>query len=326
MDGSPLALDSVIANQELRRRRPRHPMPDVLDEALVGLARDLATSPRQVLQKLSDTALELCYAQSSGISLLEEENGRQIFRWHAVCGQWASYLWATMPREFSPCGTVLDRKAAQLMILPERHFTPLAQVTPRVHEALLIPFSVRGEIVGTLWVIAHDENRRFDSEDRRVLSKLASFAAEAYERLSSLSADDVMQLSRLRTRPRLYKARRAAVQKRVLVVDDDVDGAASLALLLRQMGHEVSVAHDGAAALNAAARVRPDIVILDIAMPGMSSYEVAARLRQRLGAAVLIVALSGFGRDEDRAKALESGFDQHLLKPVDPTFLKSLLG
>jgi CheY-like chemotaxis protein len=326
MHGSPLALDAVIANQELRRRRPRHPMHDALEEALVGLARHLATSPRQVLQKLSDTALELCYAHSSGISLLEEENGRQIFRWHAVSGQWASYLWATMPREFSPCGTVLERKAAQLMILPERHFTPLAQVTPRVHEALLIPFSVGGEIVGTVWVIAHDENRRFDSEDRRVVAKLANFAAEAYERLSSLSAEDVLQLSRLRTHPRPHKARRAAVQKRILVVDDNVDVAASLAVVLREMGHEVHIAYDGAAALDAAARARPDIVLLDIALPGMSGYEVASRLRQRLGAAALIVALSGCGQDAERRKALDAGFDQHLLKPVDPAFLKSLLG
>jgi CheY-like chemotaxis protein len=326
MDASPLPVNSVIANEELSRRRPRHRMQDALDQALEKLARDLATSPRRVLQKLSDTALELCHAHSAGISLLEAENGRQIFRWHAVSGQWASYLWATMPREFSPCGTVLDRKAAQLMILPERHFRPLAQVTPKVHEALLIPFSVVGEIVGTVWVIAHDESRRFDSEDRRVVSKLADFAAEAYARLSSLDAHDVLRLARLSRAPAAARLPRASVQKRVLIVDDNLDGAAALALLLREMGHEVHVAHDGPAALHAAARVQPDIVLLDIAMPGMSGYEVAARLRQRLGAALLIVALTGCGQDEERIKALEAGFDQHLLKPVDPAFLKCLLG
>jgi CheY-like chemotaxis protein len=326
MDTAPLPLDSVIANQELGRRRPRHRMDDALRQALADLARELASSPRRVLQKLSDTALELCHAHSAGISLLEEENGRQIFRWHAVSGQWASYLWATMPREFSPCGTVLDRRAAQLMILPERHFTPLLQVTPKVHEALLIPFSVAGEIVGTVWVIAHDENRRFDSEDRRAVAKLADFAAEAHARLSSLDADDVLRLARLNRAPAAAKLPRASVQKRVLIVDDNLDGAAALASLLREMGHEIHVAHDGPAALDAAERVRPDIVLLDIAMPGMSGYEVAARLRQRLGAALLIVALTGCGRDEERIKALEAGFDQHLLKPVDPAFLKSLLG
>jgi CheY-like chemotaxis protein len=326
MDAPPLPLDAVIANQELRRRRPRHHMHDALSQALANLARELAASPRRVLQKLSDTALELCHAHSAGISLLEAENGRQIFRWHAVSGQWASYLWTTMPRAFSPCGTVLDRKAAQLMILPERHFTPLLQVTPKVHEALLIPFSVAGEIVGTVWVIAHDDSRRFDREDRRVVSKLADFAAEAYARLSSLDADDVLRLARLSRAPAAARLPRASVQKRVLIVDDNVDGAAALALLLREMGHEIHVAHDGPAALDAAARVRPDIVLLDIAMPDMSGYEVAARLRQCLGAAPLIVALTGCGRDEERIKALEAGFDQHLLKPVDPAFLKSLLG
>jgi CheY-like chemotaxis protein len=326
MDAAPLPLDCVIANEEFSRRRPRHHMHDALSQALANLARELAASPRAVLRKLSDTALELCHAHSAGISLLEVAHGRPIFRWHAVSGQWSSYLWATMPREFSPCGTVLDRKAAQLMILPERHFTPLLQVTPKVHEALLIPFSVAGELVGTVWVIAHDDSRRFDSEDRRLVAKLAEFAAEAYARLSSLDADDVLRLARLSRGPDAPKRPRASVQKRVLIVDDNVDGAASLALLLREMGHEIHVAHDGPAALDAAAKARPDIVLLDIAMPGMSGYEVAARLRQRLGAAVLIVALTGFGRDEDRSKALAAGFDQHLLKPVDPAFLKSLLG
>lgn len=326
MGTSPLPLDSVIANEELSRRRPRHRMHDAVNQALANLARELATSPRRVLQKLADTALELCQAHSAGVSLLEEEGERRIFRWHAVSGQWASHLWSTMPREFSPCGTVLDRQAAQLMILPERHFTPLLQVTPKVHEVLLIPFSVHGEIVGTVWVIAHDETRRFDSEDRRVVSNLAKFAAEAYERLSSLSADDVVQLSRLRLEHRFKNPRRAIVQKRILVVDDNVDGADALGAALRAMGHEICVAHDGRAALAAAARARPDLVLLDIAMPGMSGYDVARQLRQRLGSAVRIVALSGFGQDEDRLQAIEAGFDQHLVKPVDPAFLKSLLG
>jgi CheY-like chemotaxis protein len=326
MDASPLPVNSVIANEELSRRRPRHRMQDALDQALENLARGLATSPRRVLQKLSDAALELCHAHSAGISLLEAEGERQIFRWHAVSGQWASYLWATMPREFSPCGTVLDRQAAQLMILPERHFTPLLQVSPKVHEVLLIPFSVAGEIVGTVWVIAHDDSRRFDSEDRRVVSKLADFAAEAYQRLSSLGAEDVLHLARLSRGAHVPKLPRASVQKRVLIVDDNVDAASSLAMLLETIGHETCVAHDGRAALDAAERARPDIALLDIAMPGMSGFEVARWLRQRFGPALRIVALSGFGQDEDGQRALEAGFDLHLVKPVDPEFLKSLLG
>jgi DNA-binding response OmpR family regulator len=120
-------------------------------------------------------------------------------------------------------------------------------------------------------------------------------------------------------------AARAPVQKRVLVVDDNVDAATALAVLLRAMGHEVFVAHDARAALADLSRIRPDIALLDIAMPDMTGYELARQVRARLGAAVRIVALTGFGLAEDRVRALDAGFDQHLVKPVDAAFLKSLL-
>jgi CheY-like chemotaxis protein len=325
MNRSSVPVDSVIANEELSRRRPRHRMQHALDAALGKLAGELATSPRQVLQKLTDAALELCQSHSAGVSLLEAEGARTFFRWHAVSGRWAPLLWTTLPREFSPCGTVLDRKGAQLMIDPERHFTSLAHVPPRVYEVLLVPFEVGGELVGTVWVVSHEPSRRFDSEDRRVVGRLAEFAAQAYARLSSLSADDVEHLARLAAAPP-KPAPRAIVQKRILVVDDNVDAAESLGTLLRAMGHEVFVAHDGQTALDLLGKARPDIALLDITMPGMSGYELARRVRARAGSALRIVALSGFGLPEDRARALEAGFDQHMVKPVDPAFLRSLLG
>ncbi len=321
----PAPLDAVIANEELGRRRPRHRSHDGLQQALERLRRDLATSPRRILQNLTDTALELCQAHSAGVSLLESEGARQFFRWHAVSGKWAPLVWTTLPRELSPCGTVLDRRAPQLMIDPERYFTPLAQVPPKVTEALLLPFSVGGELVGTVWVVSHDHSRRFDSQDKRILDHLSEFAARAYQQLSTLSAEDVVQLSRLNAGG-AQKPMRAPVQRRILVVDDNVDAATSLALLLRGMGHEVFVAHDGRAALADLSRIRPDIALLDIAMPDMSGYELARQIRSRAGPAMRIVALTGFGLPEDRARALEAGFDQHMVKPADPAFLKSLLG
>ncbi|HJT62384.1 MAG TPA: response regulator [Burkholderiales bacterium] len=321
----PAPLDAVIANEQLNRRRPRQRQPDGLEQALERLRRDLATSPRRILQNLSDTALELCQAHSAGVSLLESEGERQFFRWHAVSGKWAPLVWTTLPREFSPCGTVLDRNAPQLMIDPERYFTPLAQVPPKVTEALLLPFSVNGELVGTVWAVSHDRTRCFDSEDRRVLAHLSEFAARAYRQLSTLSAEDVVHLSRL-SAGRAQKPLRAPLQRRILVVDDNVDAANSLAVLLRGMGHEVFVAHEGRAALADLSRIRPDIALLDIAMPDMSGYELARQIRSRAGPAMRIVALSGFGLAEDRARALEAGFDQHMVKPADPAFLKSLLG
>ena len=90
------------------------------------------------------------------------------------------------PRGFGPCGTVLDRDVALLFSHPERHFSYLADVTPCIDEGLLLPFYVDGEGIGTIWVIAHDQSVRFDSEDLRVMTSLASFASTAYQTLLSL--------------------------------------------------------------------------------------------------------------------------------------------
>jgi transcriptional regulator with GAF, ATPase, and Fis domain len=184
----PISLHSVICTQELKARTARKPDSEALNGALVMLARTLANSPERILQQLVETALELCGAQSAGLSLLEEENGQKIFRWHGVAGQYAPHLWGTTPREFSPCGTVLDTDSVLLMSRLDRHFTYFAQVEPRIAEALLIPFHVRGQAVGTIWVIAHDQTLLFDAEDARVLTTLGEFAAGAYQALSGTLA------------------------------------------------------------------------------------------------------------------------------------------
>lgn len=118
----------------------------------------------------------------------------------------------------------------------------------------------------------------------------------------------------------------AARQLRVLVADDNRDGAESLALLLRMRGHEVTVAHDGREALVAFDRVRPEVILLDIGMPELDGYEVARRIRQSpAGRAVTLIAITGWGQKDDRARALAAGFDHHFTKPVDPTRLDELL-
>ncbi|HJT75642.1 MAG TPA: ATP-binding protein, partial [Gemmataceae bacterium] len=120
--------------------------------------------------------------------------------------------------------------------------------------------------------------------------------------------------------------RAPGVPRRVLVVDDNVDAAESVALLLRTRGHEVRTAHDGAAALQAAEAFRPEVVLLDIGLPRMDGYEVARRLRDQVGLhEALLVALTGYGRDEDRRRAEEAGFDAHLVKPADPAALQAVL-
>jgi two-component system CheB/CheR fusion protein len=113
---------------------------------------------------------------------------------------------------------------------------------------------------------------------------------------------------------------------RILVVDDNVDTAESLALLLRLRGHEAEIAHDGPAALDLAAAFEPDAVLLDIGLPGLDGYQVAAELRrQPQTAGALLVALTGYGQEEDQRRAREAGFDHHLTKPVDPQVIYQLL-
>jgi DNA-binding response OmpR family regulator len=105
--------------------------------------------------------------------------------------------------------------------------------------------------------------------------------------------------------------------RRVLVVDDNQDAADSLAMLLAAYGDEVSTAYDGEQAVELDERHRPDIVLLDIGLPKMSGYDVARDIRRRRGPGVLIVAITGWGQEEDRQRSREAGFDHHFTKPVD---------
>ncbi|MFL6618381.1 MAG: PAS domain S-box protein [Povalibacter sp.] len=114
--------------------------------------------------------------------------------------------------------------------------------------------------------------------------------------------------------------------RRVLVVDDNRDAAESLAMLLQMSGCEVAVSFDGTDALTVAKTFKPDIVLLDIGMPGMNGYETARHLRNSdRGTQMLLVALTGWGQKEDKRLAMEAGFDQHFTKPIEPSVLATLL-
>jgi len=112
---------------------------------------------------------------------------------------------------------------------------------------------------------------------------------------------------------------------RVLVVEDHADTTESMAVLLRLHGHEVDVAPDGPTALRIAAQNPPDVALLDIGLPGMDGFEVARRLQERPGKKPLLVAVTGYGQEEDRRRSEQAGIDLHLLKPVDPEQLEKLL-
>jgi CheY-like chemotaxis protein len=113
---------------------------------------------------------------------------------------------------------------------------------------------------------------------------------------------------------------------RILAVDDNRDAADTLALILRMMGHETQMAYDGMEALQAAATFRPDVVLLDIGLPKMNGYEAARHIRvQPWGKGMALIALTGWGQEEDKRRALQAGFDHHLTKPLEPAALEKLL-
>ena len=130
----------------------------------------------------------------------------------------------------------------------------------------------------------------------------------------------------LRAEPESSRGQATARGLKILVVDDNVDTARGLAKLLGLIGHDVRVAHTGPDGVQAAREHRPEVVLLDIGLPGMDGYEVAAALRRDESTReALIIAVSGYGQDQDRARSKEAGFDHHLIKPVDYDLLLALL-
>jgi signal transduction histidine kinase/CheY-like chemotaxis protein len=117
-----------------------------------------------------------------------------------------------------------------------------------------------------------------------------------------------------------------AIRRRILVVDDNEDAAEWLATVLRLNGHETHVAHDGLEAIRSAEEIRPDAMLLDIGLPRLDGYEVCRRIRaQAWGQDLLLIALTGWGQEEDRQESRDAGFDAHLVKPVDDEVLLKLL-
>jgi signal transduction histidine kinase/CheY-like chemotaxis protein len=537
-------LEEVDIRAELPSR-PRRPVDqEKEDRAFALLAKEMAESPRNMLQKLVEMAVELCRADTAGISLLEGE----VFRWEAIAGVFAAARNGTMPRAASPCGVCIDRNSTQLMHLADRCF-PALRADPRFVEALLIPFHNQGKPVGTVWIVAHSDQRKFDGGDERVLRVLSQFASVGWQlwkareaaeeasrhkdeflamlahelrnplapivtavKLMELRGDassnrerqvierQVAHLSRLvnelldvsrisqgkielsrravdiaeiaaqsvemasplferkwhhlavdvpkgelfvdgdpvrlaqvignlltnaaKFTPARGKVRLSAVPegdevvvrvkdegigiaqellpkvfglfvqgprsldrsegglglglavvtnlvalhggsvsahsegpgrgsefavrlpmlriapppppaekqrpalqrgRRILLVDDNEDGADTLAEALRIIGHDVAVAHNGPDALSIQERFRAEIGLLDLGLPVMDGYELASRLRRISGDALHLVALTGYGDDQDRERTSKAGFDAHLLKPVELDELIALL-
>ena len=177
----PATLESVLVPNALRRtaRRPDH---QAESGVLVWLAEEMARAPGAIFDCLVEAVLRLTRAESAGISLLNQREGR--FIWPAVAGALSRHVGGSAPRDASPCGSVLDRNQPLYFARPQRYFNALADVSPAVEDGLLVPFHIDGKPMGTIWAIAHDAGRQFDSEDERLLVGLSEFAAAAFRTLS----------------------------------------------------------------------------------------------------------------------------------------------
>jgi CheY-like chemotaxis protein len=165
----------------------------------------------------------------------------------------------------------------------------------------------------------------------RRLVEMHGGSVEAHSEGQGRGSEFVVRLPMLIEQPK-SKTPRATVERtpttshRVLIVDDNRDAATSLAVLLRMTGNETRTAHDGLEAVEVAATFRPDVVLLDIGLPKLNGHDACRRIRaQPWGKDMVLVALTGWGQDEDRRQSKDAGFDHHMVKPVDFAELMGLL-
>jgi signal transduction histidine kinase len=179
-------LESILCTEELHRRPSRPPDHEKENRALVALASALVDSQSNILQILAETILDATQCDSSGLSLLTTHDGGKRFYWPAIAGIWKPHTGGGTPRNFGPCGDVLDCNRTLLFKHFERRYPYLVPVMPAAEECLLVPFYVGGKAVGTIWAIMHDDRRKFDAEDERLMGALGQFASLAYQTLASI--------------------------------------------------------------------------------------------------------------------------------------------
>jgi RNA polymerase sigma factor (sigma-70 family) len=174
-----ICLADVVASNELLSR----PLRKVNLRAEIGAMQELAqllpSGSLMVLERLAQMAIDLCDADSGGISMLEEADGQQIFRWVALAGTLKSYVGGSTPRDWSPCGECLNVGKPMLYSYPARFFTYFQKVDAVIVEGLVIPIATAGQPIGTIWIVSEHEGRKFDAEDVRMMTSLGSFVAAA---------------------------------------------------------------------------------------------------------------------------------------------------
>ena len=185
------SLESILCTEELQRRPSRPPDYEKENQALVKLVSALADSPTTIFRTLAETIQDVTQCDSAGLSLLTRDgktphvDGKRFY-WPAIAGMWNPHVGGGTPRDFGPCGDVLDQDRTLLFTHFERRYPYLMPVNPAAEECLLVPFYVAGKAVGTIWGIMHSDRRKFDAEDDRVMASLGKFASSAYQALAHI--------------------------------------------------------------------------------------------------------------------------------------------
>jgi PAS domain S-box-containing protein len=185
------SLESILCTEELQRRSSRPPNYERENHALVKLVSALADSPATIFRTLAETIQDITQCDSAGLSLLTRDgktphvDGKRFY-WPAIAGMWNPHVGGGTPRNFGPCGDVLDQNRALLFTHFERRYPYLMPVNPAAEECLLVPFYVEGKAVGTIWGIMHSDRCKFDAEDDRVMASLGKFASSAYQALAHI--------------------------------------------------------------------------------------------------------------------------------------------
>lgn len=180
------SLESILCTEELHRRPSRPPDYEKENRALVALASARVDSKSNILQTLAETILDVTQCDSSGLSLLTKNDGGKRFYWPAIAGVLKPHIGGGTPRNFGPCGDVLDRDCTILFRHFEQHYPYLLPVIPAAEECMLFAFYVEDKAVGTIWAIMHTDRRKFDVEDERIISALGQFASVVYRTVESI--------------------------------------------------------------------------------------------------------------------------------------------
>jgi len=192
----PCPLEAVIATNKLALRPSREPDHAAECKALTALAAALASDPDTLLMTLAETVMQLCRADSGGVSILESGPDGEVFRWRAIAGKAAQWIGGTIRRAESPCALVIDDDAVFLFDRPDRHFGPYEGIDILTVESLLVPFHVGRKAMGTVWALSHRDDCRFDAEDARLLTSISGFASAAYQLHEALVASKLNETAR----------------------------------------------------------------------------------------------------------------------------------